>query len=57
MLKGTEMSQIKNVAFDIQDDIRLSQLSFRAIAEKYDVPVYFVEQIYDEMCETEFADE
>jgi hypothetical protein len=50
------MSKVKNVVFDIQNEIRLNQLPFRSIAEKHDVPVYFVEQIWEEMCETEFAE-
>jgi hypothetical protein len=57
MLKGTVMSKVKNVIFDIQDEIRSGELTFGQIVKKYDVTMMFVVLIYEEMCETEFADE
>jgi hypothetical protein len=51
------MSKIKNVVFDIQDEIRTGKLTFGQIVKKYDVTMMFVVMIYEEMCETEFADE
>jgi hypothetical protein len=51
------MSKIKNVVFDIQDEIRTGKLTFGQIVKKYDVTMMFVVLIYEEMCETEFAED
>lgn len=41
----------------IESDIRLQLLSFRAIAEKHQVPFYFVTDVWDFMVECELQDD
>ena len=41
------MSAIKDVVFDIQDEIRRGELSYAEIAERYNVPLFTVEDILD----------
>lgn len=43
------MSAIKNVIYDIQSAIRAGKISFEGIAKLYNVPKYFVEQVFEEM--------
>ena len=40
---------------DVQDDISMGVLSFNAIAKKYGVPLHWVEQVWDNLCEQELA--
>ena len=47
------MSAIKDMIFDIQDEIRRGDLSFADIAEQYEVTMDVVQTIFDEMCEQE----
>ena len=47
------MSAIKDVVFDIQDEIRRGELSYAEIAERYNVPLFTVEDILDFMMEQE----
>lgn len=51
------MSKFRDMIVDIQDDIDAGILSFGAIAERYDVPREFVEDIYDAMCDTVDCDD
>ena len=51
------MSAIKNLVYDIQEEIRLGVLSFAAIAKKYNVPQYIVNDVWDEMCHSEMSQE
>ena len=51
------MGKVKNLVFDIEDDIRLGVLSFKQIAEKYSVSAYVVEMVWEQMCEQEFQEE
>lgn len=51
------MSKVKNLVFDIEDDIRLGVLSFKQIADKYSVSIDVVNMIWNDMCEQEFQDE
>jgi len=44
------MSAIKDMIFDIQDEIRAGDLSFADIAERYEVTMEVVQDIFDEMC-------
>ena len=43
------MGALKDRIFDIQDEIRSGELSFADIAERYDVPMDTVQEIFDEM--------
>jgi len=47
------MGALKDVIFDIQDEIRSGDLSFAEIAERYDVPLETVEDIFEEMIQDE----
>jgi len=47
------MSRIKDVIFDIQDEIQSGELSFAEIADRYDVPMETVEDIFNEMIQQE----
>ena len=40
---------------DVQDDISIGVLSFNAIAKKYGIPLHWVEQVWDNLCEQELA--
>lgn len=44
---------MSDLAIDIEEDISLGVLDFRRIAEKYDIPVSWVNQIWEQMCEQE----
>lgn len=47
-----EMS-MRDLIIDIQDDILQGVLSFQAIAEKHEVPVSWVNEAWDMLCEQE----
>lgn len=47
------MSRVKDVVFDIQDEIRSGELSYAEIAVRYDVPLETVEDILNDMIEAE----
>ena len=47
------MGALKDVVFDIQDELNSGDLSFAEIAERYDVPVATVEEIFALMMEQE----
>ena len=47
------MSALKDVVYDIQDEIRSGELSYAEIAERYDVPLSTVEDILNDMIEDE----
>jgi len=40
---------------DVQDDISMGVLSFNAIAKKYGIPLHWVAQVWDNLCEQELA--
>lgn len=48
--------KLKDQIIDIECDIREGKLTISQIAEKYDVPTYFVNDVWDFMCETEFVE-
>lgn len=50
--KEREMS-ISDLMIDLQDEVRLGVLSFAEIAQKYEVPVSWVQEAWDELCEQE----
>ncbi|MFM9151301.1 MAG: hypothetical protein ACKOPU_03380 [Candidatus Planktophila sp.] len=50
------MGALKDVVFDIQDEIRSGELSFAEIAERYEVPLSTVEDILQDMIEQEDED-
>ena len=47
------MGALKDVVYDIQDEIRRGDLSFADIAEQYEVPMETVQDIFDDMMENE----
>jgi len=47
------MGALKDVVYDIQDEIRSGELSYAEIAERYDVPLSTVEDILNDMIEDE----
>lgn len=47
------MSKIKEVIFDIEQDIRSQLYEFPTIASKHNVPVSFVNQVWELMCQQE----
>lgn len=47
------MGALKDVVFDIQDELNLGDLSFAEIAVRYDVPQSTVEEIFADMMEQE----
>lgn len=47
------MSAIKDVVYDIQEEIRRGDLSFQEIADRYDVPLFTVQDIFDYMADME----
>lgn len=47
------MAAVKDVVFDIQEEIRRGDLSYAEIAERYNVPLFTVEDILDFMMEEE----
>ena len=47
------MGALKDVVFDIQDELNSGDLSFAEIAERYDVSVATVEEIFALMMEQE----
>lgn len=47
------MAGIKNLMVDIQNDIIAGILSFGAIAEKHHVPMSWVNEAWDALCEQE----
>ena len=47
-----EMS-ISDLMIDLQDEIRLGALSFADIARKYEVPVSWVNEAWDQLCQQE----
>jgi hypothetical protein len=42
---------------NVQDDIRIGVLSFKAIANKYGITTSDVNLVWDQLCETEFAED
>lgn len=50
--KEREMS-MRDLIIDIQDEIALGALSFAQIAQKYEVPVSWVQEAWDLLCERE----
>ena len=42
---------MSDIVIGIQEDIELGVLSFRAIAEKHDVPMSWVNEAWDMLCE------
>ena len=50
--KEREMS-MSDLMIDLQDEVRLGVLSFAEIARKYEVPVSWVQEAWDELCEQE----
>lgn len=51
------MGKVKNLVFDIEDDLRLGVLSFKQIAEKYSISIDVVNAVWEQLCEQEFQDE
>lgn len=47
------MGALKDVVFDIQAEIRSGELSFAEIAERYDVDLSTVEEIFDDLLDQE----
>jgi hypothetical protein len=47
------MGALKDVVFDIQDELNSGDLSFAEIAHRYDVPESTVEEIFADMMEQE----
>lgn len=47
-----EMS-MSDLMIDLQDEVRLGALSFAEIAAKYEVPVSWVNEAWDELCQQE----
>jgi hypothetical protein len=39
------MSKMSELVYDIQEDLAAGILSFKAIAEKYDVPLEWIDEI------------
>jgi hypothetical protein len=50
------MMKLNDIIFAIEEEIRICVLSFQAIAKKYGVSYEFVNDIWENMCETEFAE-
>lgn len=50
------MGAFKNIVFQIQDEIELGELTFRQIAEKFDVPLSTVDLIHGELMQ-QYMDE
>lgn len=44
---------MSDLMIDLQDEIRLGVLSFQEIARKYEVPVSWVQEAWEELCEQE----
>ena len=47
------MGALKDIVYDIQDEIRSGELSYQEIAVRYDVPLETVEDILNDMIEDE----
>lgn len=47
------MGALKDIVYDILDEIRAGELSYAEIAERYDVPLETVEDILNDMIENE----
>ncbi len=47
------MSVYKDIIIDIQEDIQKGKLTFSQIAEKYNVSIYVVNAIWQEMIDQE----
>ena len=47
---------MNQLTVDIQKEIALGVLSFNAIAHKYEVPVSWVVEVWDEMCIQEHSE-
>lgn len=47
------MSVFKDIIYDIQDELRRGDLSFREIAERYDVSLSSVEEILQDLMDQE----
>jgi|LakMenEpi03Aug12_release.lakeMendotaPanAssembly.Ray.scaffolds.fasta_scaffold12354_12 hypothetical protein len=41
---------MSNLIIDLQNELRLGVLSFKAIAKKYNVPIAWVNLAWDELC-------
>lgn len=46
---------MSDLMIGLQEEIRLGALSFSGIARKYEVPVSWVQEAWDELCEQEYA--
>lgn len=51
------MGTLKSLVADIQEEIQLGVLSFAAIAQKYEVPMSWVNEAWEELCEQEAQSE
>ena len=51
------MSKMSNLMLDIQDEIEIGELSFRQIADKFNVPVSWVDEAARELSEQYPQDE
>lgn len=49
--------KLKDLIMSIEDDIRVGSLSFRQIAEKYQVEFDMVNQVWEQMCEQESSED
>lgn len=50
------MSKVSDLVMDIQDAIREGYLSFREIAQRFEVPYDWVTTVAEEMAEEEFGE-
>ena len=51
------MSKMSELMIDIQEDIQLGVLSFPAIAAKHHVPLSWVNEAWEALCEQEAEEE
>lgn len=49
------MSQMSNLVLSLQEDILAGKLTFAEIAAKYDVPLGWVDEVVNEMIESEVS--
>jgi hypothetical protein len=50
------MSVMSNLIVEIQEDIAIGVMSFKAIAEKHQVPLDWVNEAWDMLCEQEYQE-
>ncbi|MEY4332291.1 MAG: hypothetical protein RLZZ196_1029 [Bacteroidota bacterium] len=50
-VKENVMGGLKDVFISIQEDIELGVLSFQKISEKYNVPMAWVNEAWDDLCQ------